>query len=164
PLFMVDVLRYLRDGGVLAKAEGHWSLSQTVPDIARTLPESVRNMIERKIDALDETDKRLLQTASVQGSEFDGILVARVLRLDPVEVEERLERLDRIHGFVRPLREVEYPDHAVTLRYQFVHVLYQNFLYAALTPARRTSVSRAVAESLEAAYGSHVTDIAATIA
>jgi len=76
PLFMVDVLRYLRDRGVLTKQEGRWTSSQAVPDIARSLPESVRSMIQRKIDGLEEDDRRLLLTASVQGYEFDAAVVA----------------------------------------------------------------------------------------
>ena len=58
-------------------------------------------MIQRKIDQLDEADRRLLVAASVQGSEFDAAVVARALGLDAADVEERLERLERVHGFVR---------------------------------------------------------------
>ena len=164
PLFMVDVLRYLRDRGVLAKQEGRWTLSQRLPDIARALPESVRSMIQRKIDALDETDRRLLVTASVQGYEFDGAVMAQMVRMEAAEVEERLERLDRIYGFVRPLREVEYPDRTLTLRYRFVHVLYQNLFYATLTPGRKVALSKAVADLLQTSYGAHVAEIAAELA
>ena len=164
PLFMVDVLRYLRENGALAKTQGRWMLSQALPDIARTLPESVRNMIERKIDGLVPTDRQLLLTASVQGYEFDGAVVARLLRLEPAVVEERLERLDAIHGFVRPLREIEYPDRTLTLRYRFVHVLYQNLLYGTLTPARRVALSKAVGDALEGHYRHKTADIAAELA
>ena len=47
------------------------------PDIARSLPESVRSMIQRKIDGLEEDDRRLLLTASVQGYEFDAAVAVR---------------------------------------------------------------------------------------
>ena len=48
--------------------------------------------------------------------------------MDPAEVEERLEALERVHVFVKRGAELEFPDRTLTLKYQFVHVLYQNAL------------------------------------
>jgi len=42
--------------------------------------------------------------------------------------------LERVHFMVRLIREQTFPDRTLTLRYGFVHVLYQNALYAALQP------------------------------
>src|SRR5206468_4370031 len=67
PLFMVDLLRHLRDRQVLALEQGRWVLAQSLPDLERELPESVRSMIERKLAQLGEEDRRLLVAASVQG-------------------------------------------------------------------------------------------------
>jgi adenylate cyclase len=54
---------------------------------------------------------------------------------------------------VRRVREEELPDHTLTLRYRFVHVLYQNALYLSLTPARKASLASAVAHAIIAFYG-----------
>src|SRR5204863_6830007 len=54
PLFMVDLLRYLRERGVIAQEQGRWALTQSVADIQQELPQSVRSMIQRKIDQLSE--------------------------------------------------------------------------------------------------------------
>jgi predicted ATPase len=164
PLFMVAVLSYLAERKLLSLDNGQWTLTRSVPDIASDLPESVRSMIQRKIDVLDENGRRVLTAASVQGYEFDGAVVAKVLRLDPVEVEDELDALDRVHGFVRRAREQQFPDRTLTLRYRFVHVLYQNRLYASLAPARRASLSRAVAEALESFYRDKANDIASELA
>src|SRR5262245_60548013 len=59
PLFMADLLRYLRDRQVLMQEQGRWRLEQSVPNLRRDLPESVRGMIERNIDQLSEDDHRL---------------------------------------------------------------------------------------------------------
>src|SRR5206468_11867007 len=67
PLFMVDLLRHLRDRQVLAQEQGRWVLAHSLPDLERELPESVRSMIERKLAQLGEEDRRLLVAASVQG-------------------------------------------------------------------------------------------------
>ena len=154
PLFMVDLLRYLRDRGVIVRDDRQrsWTLGRSMPDVARDLPETVRGTIARKIERLDETDRKLLSTASVQGYQFDSIVLSDVLEMDAAEVEERLEVLDRVHRFVRTVSTEETADRSLTVRYRFVHVLYQNVLYAALQPTRRATNSGKVAQSLEAHY------------
>ena len=165
PLFMVDLVRYLRNRGVIAaNKQGRWSLAGSVPDIQRELPESVRSMIQRKIEQLSDGERRLLAVASVQGQEFDSAVVARVLEMDAAEAEEQLEILERVHLFVRKIEEKEFPDSNLTLRYSFVHALYQNTLYAALSPTRRTSLSAAVARALHGFYGGRSGEIASTLA
>jgi len=165
PLFMVDLIRYLRNRGVIAeKEQGRWSLVESVPEIQRELPESVRSMIQRKIDQLSDAERRLLSAASVQGQEFDSAVAARALEIDAAEVEERLEILERVHLFVRKIHEQEFPDSTLTLRYAFIHALYQNALYAALAPTRRASLSAAVAEALLAFYGERSAEIASMLA
>lgn len=164
PLFMVDMVRYLRDRKVIAEEEGIWQLAQTIPDMDKELPQSVRSMIQRKIDQLDQEDVRLLVAASVQGYEFDSTVVAEALKVDPADVEERLEALNRIHYFVRPLGEKEFPDRTLTLRYRFVHVLYQNALYGTLMPTRRASLSASIAEALRAHYREQEAAVASRLA
>jgi serine/threonine protein kinase/predicted ATPase len=157
PLFMVELLRYLRERGVIAQVDGRWSLASDVPDLRNDLPASVRGMIRRKLERLGEQDHRLLSAASVQGHEFDSTLVASVTNLDSATVEDRLQVLERVHGLVRLIREHEFPDRNLTLRYAFVHVLYQQALYANLSATRRASLSLALAEALAShqTEGSH---------
>ncbi len=149
PLFMVDLLQYLRQRGVLAEAGGRWSLARKLPDLRKELPESVRSMIERKLERLGDGERRLLWAASVQGHEFDSAVVSRALQLDAADVEERLQALDRVHGLVRLVREQEFPDRTLTMRYAFVHILYQQALYGELQPSRRAALGAALARALE---------------
>src|SRR5262249_4437778 len=118
----------------------------------------------RKIEQLGEADLRLLTAASVQGNEFDAAIVAGILELDAAEVEERLAELDRVHAFVRLLREHELPDRTHTPRYAFVHVLYQNALYAELTPTRKAAWSAAAARTLLGHYGAQSAAVATELA
>jgi predicted ATPase len=164
PLFMVDLVRDLRARRVIAQEEGRWTLAQSIPALEREMPESVRSMIERKIDQLGEAERRLLVGASVQGHEFDSAVVARAFGVDVAEVEERLEALERVHAFVRLVDEQELPDRALTLRYRFVHVLYQNALYGSLRPTRRAASSAAVAEALLAFHGNQSGAVASELA
>ena len=164
PLFMADLVRYLRDRGVIALEDNRWMLAQALPDIERELPESVRGMIERKIAQLSEEDHKLLTVASVQGYEFDSAVVGQVLKLDADEIEERLEKLERVFAFVKLASEAEFPNRTLTLKYRFVHVLYQNALYAGLRATRRTTLSRDVALALEGCYGERKSSVANELA
>jgi tetratricopeptide (TPR) repeat protein/predicted Ser/Thr protein kinase len=163
-LFMADQVRYLKDHGVITRREGRWVLAQSLAEVQQGLPESVRSMIEKKIGRLTDGDRRLLTAASVLGYEFDSAVVARALDAGQADVEERLEELDRLHGLVGLTGDRELPDSTLTLRYRFLHVLYQNTLYGSLTATRRASLSAAVAEALAGSFGDRTAEIASELA
>jgi tetratricopeptide (TPR) repeat protein len=164
PLFMADLVRYLRDSGTIVEDKGTWVLARSMSDLPRDLPESVRSMIARKIEQVDERDRALLVAASVQGHTFDSTVLAEIVQMDPADVEERLDVLERVHVFVKRQAEHEFPDMTLTLNYQFVHVLYQNVLYATLQPTRRATLSGRAARTLLTHYGEHTAPIAARLA
>jgi predicted ATPase len=164
PLFMVDVLRYLCDRGVIVQDQGRWALVRAVPDLQRELPESIRGMIQRKMDQLSTADRQLLMAGSVFGPEFGSVGTSQVLGREPADVEERLAFLESVHGMVRLVGERTLPDGVVTARYGFVHALYQNALYAALQPTRKTAWSAAAAQALLDHYGDKSGDRAADLA
>ncbi|HEX8118759.1 MAG TPA: hypothetical protein VF521_15895, partial [Pyrinomonadaceae bacterium] len=72
--------------------------------------------------------------------------------------------LERKFAFVKLLREDEFPDRTLTSRYRFVHLLYQNALYATLRPTRRAGLSAAVAQALLGFYGKRGEEVAAQLA
>jgi serine/threonine protein kinase/predicted ATPase len=164
PLFMSDVLRDLRRRQVIQQKDNRWVMAEDLSAIARELPASIRSLIQRKLDALDDTDRRLLSAASVQGMDFDSVILAASLQLDEEEVETHLERLEREHALVRYIRELDTPDRMLTLQYRFVHHMYQNVCFESLRATRRASLSRAIAERLVQRYGDQATERFADIA
>jgi len=163
-LFMSDLVRYLKDRNVITQQEGRWVLAHSMTEIERELPESVRSMIEKKISRLSDVERRLLVAASVQGHEFDSAVVAQALGADQADFEEHLDELDHLHGLVRYVDERELPDSTLTLRYGFVHALYQNALYGSLKATRKASLSAAVAEALLGSYGDQAAEVASDLA
>ena len=88
---MVDLVRYLRDRGVIAE-RGHVGAGAGDADLP-TRPARVGAQHDRAEDrAARRADRRLLVAASVQGHEFDSAVVAEALEMDAADVEERLER------------------------------------------------------------------------
>jgi predicted ATPase len=155
PLFMKDLVRHLRERG---------ALEAPLDSLERDLPESVRSMIQRRIDQLDQDELALLAAASVQGQEFDSRVIADVLQLDAQRVEERLRRLDQVHAFVRRLHEKEFPDSSLSVAYAFAHVLYQHAIDETLTPSRRAALSKAAADALLARHLSSPATVASRLA
>ncbi|HSG46380.1 MAG TPA: protein kinase, partial [Longimicrobiales bacterium] len=164
PLFLVDVLRWLAAQSVIAEEAGHWRLVRSLDEIDSEMPESVRSMIERKIEQLGNAERRLLAVAAVQGAEFDTETVAAVLGADPMDVEEQLMVLEKVYAFVREVGEERWPDRSISLRYRFVHALYQDALLDGLAPSRRARWSATVAELLEKRHGDRAGEIAAELA
>lgn len=164
PLFIADLLRYLSECGAVVETDGVWTLTESLESIEGMVPLSVQSMVARKLEQLAEDDRKLLVAASVQGEEFDVAVLSAAIGADAADVEERLEPLERLRGVVRLVREEELPNHTVTARYRFAHALYQNVLYASLRPARRTALSRSVAEALLLCYAARAQQIAAHVA
>ncbi len=159
PLFMTELLRDLRRRQRVRLQDGRWTLAERLDAVERELPETVRNAVQRKIEALEDADRRLLGAAAVQGVDFDSGMVANALQLPEADVEDRLERLEREHALVRFVEEFEAPDRSLTLRYRFAHQLYHAAFYDALRGTRRAALSRAIAERTIQRAGEEATEL-----
>ena len=164
PLFMADLLRDLRRRQQVRKKDGRWMLADDLSAVERELPESIRSAVQRKMEALEDADRRLLGGASVQGIDFDSSMLAGALQLPEDEVEDRLDRLEREHALVKFVDEHETRDRTLTLRYRFAHQLYHAAFYESLRGTRRAALSRAIAERLVQRIGDDVCECAAPLA
>jgi serine/threonine protein kinase/tetratricopeptide (TPR) repeat protein len=164
PLFTTNLLQYLSERGDIVKANENWTLARPLSEIELEAPESVRSMIGKKVDQLTEEDRRALQYASVEGAEFLSTIVAELLGVDQVDLEERLARLEKTHRLVTTRDEEELPDGALATRYRFSHALYQNFLYGDLVNTRRVMLHKQAGEQLEKHYGKRAPQLAAQLA
>lgn len=157
-LFMVTLVEHL-----LARAGA-------VDELDRVgIPESVRQMIEKQLDALLPDDERLLEAASVAGVEFSAAVLASALadgggseNLDGWE--ERCEQLARRSRFLREAGIDQWPDGTISARYSFPHGLYQEVIYQRVSPARRSRLHRQIGDRMEAQYGARAGEIAAELA
>ena len=164
PLFVTDLLRELRRRHVIRQQDGRWTVIGDLAGIERELPPSVRSLIQRKMEALDDTDRRLLGAASVQGADFDTRALAGALGMSEEDVEMRLERIEREHALVRFADEEETRDRQLTLRYRFAHQVYQNAFYESLRVTRRAAFARAIAEQLVSRMATEPCECAAGVA
>ena len=164
PLFMADLLRDLKNRGIVVGAAGNWKLAANLKDIAHDMPVSTRSMIERTIEHLPEEDRQILRVGALQGAEFDSAVVCHVLTRGEDEIEDRLERVAKTYGLIEMVSEREFRDGTLTLRYRFSHALYQNALTDSLALTRRSRWSLQIAKHLEALYRDQANDSASELA
>jgi hypothetical protein len=138
PLFVDETIRMLT-----AKGEIHR------PDfsVGFRVPEGVRGIIRRRIEALDDEVAELLSVASVIGREFDLTLLQSVVE---IEINALLEIL------AQAVDAEVISETSALGRYAFTHILIRETLYEDLTAAKRMRLHRTVAETLEESYPAHL--------
>ena len=135
PLFVGEAIRLLRERGDLARPER--LLRRGI-----ALPARAVDLIRRSIDALSAPCRELLGAGAVLGRDFTVAAVVSVADERP-----RVEALEQLDEAVDAGILVATPERAAS--YRFAHALFQEALYADLSPSRRARLHRAAAERLE---------------
>jgi eukaryotic-like serine/threonine-protein kinase len=136
PLFLGEIVRLLAMEGV--GSESH-------AEVRLAIPQTVRDVITRRLTHLSAECNRLLVVASVLGREFGLDVLARV---DGVAEDELLDPLDEAMA-ARVVSDVP----GAPGRLRFAHVLIRDTLYEGLATARRVRLHGQAVEALEALYG-----------
>jgi DNA-binding winged helix-turn-helix (wHTH) protein/tetratricopeptide (TPR) repeat protein len=140
PLFMVSLLDELRGRGMLAERDGRWALTISIDEVQAHRPASIKQLIDMQIDRLSAQEQRVLEAASVVGTEFSTSLVAAALELSVEQIDDTCDALVRRSLFLHTE-----PDD----RYGVNHALVQEVCAERSSPSRRQRWHRLVAEALE---------------
>ncbi len=140
PLFMVSLLDELAGRGMLTKRDGRWTMAVSIDEVEAHRPASVKQLIDIQLDRLSATEQRVLEAASIVGSEFSTSLVAAALEMPVEQVDDTCDALLRRSLFLRAE-----PDD----RYGVTHALIQEVCVERSSPARRQRWHRLVAETIE---------------
>lgn len=162
PLFFGELLRWLVEQGYARDIQGEWGLAQ--PPEAIEIPRSVESVIEKRLSRLDPELYRVLEYASVEGDEFDSAVLAQLLDMDELELEERLDPLVRRDKLIRLAETRELPTGEPTSVYEFSHTLIQDVLHNSVQGKRRILLHRKVAEILEEIYATETESVAHKLA
>ncbi len=139
PLFVVELVRALLEGGELLPSAGGWTATNSV--LTTTLPGSVREAVLRRVHRLDPAVLATLSTASVIGRDFDFDLLQSICDVEEESLLGILE--DAIAANL--IQEVPSSEASFT----FTHALIEHALYEELSSARRHRVHQMVAEGIE---------------
>jgi class 3 adenylate cyclase len=155
PFFVGEILRGLWESGGLTfgEATGRWSVDRSA---AIALPESVREVIERRVERLGNEALEVLTGAAVIGRVFDLELLESILDIEEGQLLDHLEAAVAASLLAESSERVG--------QFRFAHALINQTLYEGLGATRRARMHQRVAQALEQLYGEdpgeHLTELA----
>jgi DNA-binding SARP family transcriptional activator/tetratricopeptide (TPR) repeat protein len=137
PLFVAEMLRHMRETGTFSSRleNEDWS------GRGMALPETVRGVIERRLQRLSEASRHALTVAAVFGPEFSLTLLEEVAQ--PTQPAAILDALDEAVA-ARVITETK----AAPGNYAFDHDVIREVVVAALSATRRARLHWQIAEAL----------------
>ena len=143
PLYAVETVRMLLAEGRLALVEGTY---RPTGDLARlAVPETLTALIGSRLDALDPTERTLLQDAAVLGQSFTPAALAAVSGLDETALAPHLRTLVRRELLVLDA-DPRSPERG---RHAFVQALIREVAYGTLARRERKARHLAAARFFE---------------
>jgi hypothetical protein len=144
PFFVGEILRGLSESGALVFDEGtsRWRIDSAA---GIALPESVREVIERRVGRLGERSAEVLTLAAVIGRSFELELLSAIVEMDEIALLDHLEEAVGASVLAESSDQVG--------QFRFVHALINQTLYDSLGPTRRARMHHRVARALEELYG-----------
>jgi class 3 adenylate cyclase len=153
PLFIREVLLHLVEEKKIWQGGQGWITRLNVEKL--NIPDSVKQIVGRRLFRLSEEANRLLSAASAFNGEFSFDIAAAVAELDD---ESGLSAIDEALG-AQILRPSSHSD-----CFDFTHAVVRNTVYTELNSARRLRLHRRIAEQMERAWGERAKEHAAEVA
>jgi len=94
PFFVEELYRHLLEDGKIFDADGHFRTDIEIDEI--DVPENVRLIIGRRLERLDESEKRVLAAAAVLGRSFSFRLLTAISRIDVDELFTVIEKAQQM--------------------------------------------------------------------
>jgi len=154
PLYTEEMTRYLLESGGLKRTEKTAFYELIAGKV--NVPSTILDLLQTRVDRLEEGPKALLQTAAVIGQRFSPELARRVSGADG-SFEEYLQELERL-GLI--FRESV----GDSVEFRFKHALLQDVVYDNLLKPRRERLHQAIAETIEMLYPNRLNEWSETLA
>ncbi len=143
PFFVEEVLKHLAEEGRLFDEKGGWRAGLAVSDT--DVPDTLRLVIDRRLERLDEDVRRALTAAAVLGRSFSFDLLAALSEMDGDALLDAVDEAERAQLLTSASEGPE-----VTFR--FSHELIRQTLLSGVSAARRQRLHLRAALEMEQAH------------
>jgi DNA-binding winged helix-turn-helix (wHTH) protein/predicted ATPase len=130
----------------------------------RTIPRSLRELVETGLERLDVSVVGLLEAGSIAGTEFGAPHVAAVLAANEDEIEADLVRVSREYGFPLIGGELAWPDGTVSTAFRFSHQFFAQATYDRQGAGQRRRGHATIAQRLVVGYGHRIAEHSSEVA
>ena len=154
PFFVEEVLKSLVEEGALYREGGKWQRKE-IAEIE--VPQSIKEVIGRRLERISEPCQRALSLAAVIGRRFRFEVLQAVGELQEEDLLQALEE-----GMQTQLVREE--SDAGEVEYDFVHALIREVLYERLSLRRRMTLHQKIGETLERQYANRLDAVAEDLA
>lgn len=141
PLVLAEIVRSGVENGALCEVEGEWRLLRRDSAVTGGGVDSLRSIVQARLDQLSTEERRVLQVAAVLGQNWTGSLLARVIE-ENLPVPDLLRSLAEREFLVQEMGGEE-PG------YSFAHLITQEVAYASLPHTGRERLHERVGRVLE---------------
>lgn len=149
PFYIVEFINSLKDDGLL---DGESSFSDFRQEISKTsIPTSIKDIIKRKIDDLDKTEKKILMVSSLVGSDFNFEVLERVMKIDVLDL---LDGIDKLIDYDL-IEEKEGTDEEI---YTFTHLQTRSVLIDSMGKSRKRVYHQKIGSIIENFYSNEIED------
>jgi adenylate cyclase len=139
PYFVVELFRHLKEEGRLFDARQQWTRDLDLDDIE--LPDTVRVVLERRMQRVSSDTQSLLNAAAVLGSHFEPDLLEEVADVSSDTVTAALQEAERARVLTGPSGRRD-------ITWRFAHQLTCQMLTAAIPQHRRQRLHLRVADAM----------------
>ena len=163
PLFIAELIRDLKEIGVLGKDENGFWISKHQIKI-ESLPPKIEGIIRERFNRLPKILQRILSIASIEGENFTAEIIAEIENLSKLQTINLLsEQLSKQHNLIKAHQIKLVAGNNLSI-YRFRHILIQKFIYNQLDQIELRDLHERVGTTMESVVEKNKEEFYVTLA
>jgi len=149
PFYIVEILDSMMQEGIIEPDSFYWNPEEELSNIS--VPSSIKDMTNRKIERLGRDEKNLLYFAALLGNEFNFELLDEVTNMDVIDLLDIIDELME-QGLIE---EVEGTEDEI---YRFDHLQTRTALREDMAKSRKRVSHQKIGKAIEKFYEDELED------